>query len=264
MSDEIARRLVEARLRARPLPEFPGRLPETLEHAYAIQSASIKRWPDRVAGWKIAKLSPAQREQFGAERLVGPVFQSAIHRLAPGVGATVPVIDAGFAAVEAEYALELGAQIQPRSGDYSDEELATKVAAVYAAAEIASSPLVQVNQIGAMAVISDLGINAGLVVGPRIADWRSVQPGDVSIAVTVDGASVGNASPDAIMGDPLRALRSLVEFASPRSIVLPAGALISTGAMTGVHDVHPSSSARLEFGRFGGFDVNFEAAKSSD
>ena len=69
MSDEIARRSVEARLRVRPLPEFPGRLSETLEQAYALRSASIRRWPGRVAGWKIDKPSPAQREQFGVERV---------------------------------------------------------------------------------------------------------------------------------------------------------------------------------------------------
>ena len=258
--DAISRRLVDARLSAQPLPNFPGRLPVTLEQAYAIQSASVDRWPDKVAAWKTAKLSATDRARFPAERFAGPVFKSSIQTVEPGSCVIMAVYEGGFAAVEAEYALELGAVVPPSDRDYSDEELADLVSAVYGAAEIASSPMALINELGAMSLISDFGNNAGLVVGPKISDWRSRGPGSLSASVVVDDRTVGEATPEPIGRDPLQALRFLISLCANRGIELPEGTLISTGALTGVHDVQAYSTARVDFGSFGSFEVRFEPA----
>ena len=243
---------------AEPLPDFPGRLPVTLEQAYAIQSASVDRWPDEVAAWKVARLSPTDRERFRTERLAGPVFRSSIQTVEHGSCGVMAVYEGGFAAIEAEYALELGAAVPPSHKDYSDEELADLVRAVYGAAEIASSPMALVNDLGAMSVISDFGANGGLVVGPKISGWRSLGPGSLSASVAVDDVTVGEAAPEPIGRDALQALRFLINLCSSRGIELPEGALISTGALTGVHDVRVGSAARVDFGSFGSFEVGFE------
>jgi len=235
-------------------------LPETLEQAYAIQSASVDRWPDEVAAWKVARLSPTDRERFQTERLAGPVFRSSIRTAEAGSCKVMAVYDGGFAAIEAEYALELGAAVPPFDKDYPDEELADLVSAVYGAAEIAGSPMAVVNELGAMSVISDFGANAGLVVGPRIPGWRSLEPGSLSASVAVDDVTVGESTPDGIGRDPLQALRFLIGLSASRGIELPEGALISTGALTGVHDVRVGSTARVDFGSFGSFEVWFEPA----
>ena len=254
----ISRRLVDARLSAEPLPSFPGRLPETLEQAYAIQSASADRWPDEVAAWKVARLTPPDRARFQTEGLAGPVFKSSIQTVEPGSCEVMAIYEGGFAAIEAEYALELGAAVPPSDKDYSDEELADLVRAVYGAAEIAGSPMALVNELGAMSVISDFGANAGLVVGPNISGWRSLARGSLSASVAVDDVTVGEAAPDGIGRGPLQALRFLIGLCASRGIELPEGALISTGALTGVHDVRMNSTARVEFGSFGSFEVKFE------
>ena len=240
------------------MPDFPGRLPQTLEDAYAIQTASIGRWPDEVAGWKVAMLSPADSSRLSAERLVGPVFRSSIHTVEPGSCQVMPVYEGGFAAVEAEIVLELGVTVQPSDRDYSDEELADIVSAVYGGSEIASSPMAVVNERGPTSVISDLGNNAGVIVGPEISDWRSLTPGALSATVTIDDDVVGEATAEAIAEGPLQALRVLIGVSASRGVVLPAGTLVSTGAITGVHDMQVSSTARIDYGPFGWFDVKFE------
>ena len=73
----IAERLVAARRSASPLADFPGPLPTDLDTAYAIQGAGIALWPDTVAGWKVGRLAPEWQEQFGEDRLVGPIRQVA-------------------------------------------------------------------------------------------------------------------------------------------------------------------------------------------
>ena len=256
--DALSRCLIDARLKAQPLPDYPGQLPETLEQAYAIQAASIERWPEDVAGWKVAKLPPADRSRFSVERLVGPVFRPAIRKIEPGSCTVMPVYQGGMAAVEAELVLELGVTVPPSGKDYSDGELMELVSAVYCGAEIASSPMAVVNQRGATSIISDLGINAGVIVGPEITDWRSLPPGSPAVTVTVDDVLAGKAAVDAIVDGPLQALRFLMGISARHGCELPAGSLVSSGAITGVHDVRMSSIARVDYGSFGWFDLRFE------
>ena len=258
--DELSERLVSARKNAKPLTDFPGSLPTTLEQAYVIQSASIERWHDKVVAWKVAKLPEPDRNRFPAERLIGPVFESSIHTVEPGSCAVVPVYEGGFAAVEAEYGLELGASIQPSDRDYSDDEVADLIASVYGVAEIASSPIAMLNAIGAMAVIPDFGGNGGLVIGPQILQWRSAASGSLTASVTIDGQIAGEVTTQSIEHDPIQAVKALIAICRDRRIELPKGTLVSTGALTGVHDMSVSSNAQLDFGAFGAFEVRFEAA----
>jgi len=257
--DVISRRLIDARMTATALPCFPGDLPETLAQAYAIQMASIARWRDDVAGWKVGLLSPADSEYFSAERLIGPIFASHVHSIEPASTKVMPIFEGGFAAVEAEFVLELGVAVQPSGRDYTNEELADIVSAMYAGAEIASSPMADINRLGPTVVVSDFGNNAGLLLGPKVPDWHA-RPLDSLVArVTVDNVVVGNASADAIPGGPLQALRFVIGLAAARGLELPAGTLVSTGASTGIHEVELSSVARVDFGALGWFDVTFES-----
>ncbi len=261
--DAISRALVGARSRAEPLGAFPGAVPQTLDQSYAIQAASIARWPDSVVGWKVGLLSPADQDRYAAERLVGPIFSSQVHTVSTGSRTVMPIYVGGFAAVEAEFVFRLGATVAPVERDWSDDELTALVAGLHIGAEIASSPMAEINNLGPTVVVADFGNNAGLLVGPEIPDWRNVPPAELPSKVIVDGEVVGEASAAAIPGGPLGALRFVVGLSARRGLSLPTGTLISTGASTGIHDIDTSSISRVEFGDYGWFDVTFESMPGS-
>ena len=258
-TNAISERFVTARKLAEPLPGYPGELPATLEDAYAIQDVSIERWPDKVAGWKVGMVPAPFRPKFAVDRIAGPIFETTVVRVAAGATQTMPIYEGGFAAVEAEFILQLGQSVSPSQAEYSDEELAKLVSAMYVGVEIASSPLATINESGPCAIISDFGNNAGLIVGPEISDWSSRALGDLKALVTVDNRIVGDATANAIVGGPLQALRFLLQTCAERELTLSKGALISTGAATGVHDVTVASRARVGFPPFGWFEIEFEA-----
>lgn len=255
--DSISQRLVSARARAEALSNFPGDIPATLGDAYSVQSASIARWQDAVAGWKVGMVPQEYRERLAAERLSGPVFRSLMDHVEPGETRTMAIYAGGFAAVEAEFVFRIAQTIEPDDREYSDADLISLVSGLHVGIEIASSPMADVNRLGPCCVVSDFGNNAGLLVGPDVPDWHTLSPDTLRVAVSVDGEVVGEAGSDAIEGGLLQALRFLVDLSAKRSLTLTPGTYVSCGAVTGIHEVTAQSRSVVDFGAFGQFFVEF-------
>jgi 2-keto-4-pentenoate hydratase len=258
-AEVVSRAFVSARLAGRALEAFPGELPASLEAAYAVQGLSIGTWPDELAGWKIGATPPAFRDAVRDQRLAGPIFAKNVRKATAGGAVTMGVFKGGFAAVEAELLLCLGADAPARGGPVTREQAEALVAAMHIGVEIASSPLRAINDLGPMSIVSDFGNNAGLVVGPEIADWRTLAPSDLRARVMIDGALVGEGGPGVLPDGPIEALQFLVEKCRERGIALRAGSWVSTGAITGVHEAGPGAKARADFGQYGAIDVVLEA-----
>lgn len=241
----IARAFVDARRAGRALPSYPGAQPDSLDAAYLIQDEAIAAWPDRIAGWKLGRINPPHDAGFGAGRLAGPIFSRAVWRAGPAP-TLFAVIDGGFAAVEAEYVLELG-ETAPDHGDWTAAMVAPLVSRVFTGVEIAGSPFPGINDHGPAVTASDFGNNAGLILGTEIADWRERLSG-LSCAMTIDGAVVGRGGASSIPAGPLDSLAFLLNLLHHRGRRLETGQLISTGAATGVHDIAAGQTAVADFG----------------
>ena len=243
-AEAIARTLTAARRAAGALPEFPGDLPKTLAEAYAVQEAAIGLWPDQVAGWKVGRVPDSLQGVLGQERVAGPIFLRSVRAAAGAVD--FPVFAGGFAAVEAEFVIRIGADADPARVSYADADVRALIGAVHLGVETAGSPMAAINDIGPLAVASDFGNNAGLILGPDIGPWRA-EFADVEIAVWIDDRLVGRSTAASIPGGPLASLRFIAEHCARRGRPLRAGQLVSTGAATGVHDITAGQSARIAF-----------------
>lgn len=244
----VSRAFVAARLGGQALATFPGALPGSLEEAYAVQSRSIEAWPDDVVGWKIGGIPEPFRTQYGADRLVGPIFARSV-RTADGAAAPMTAYKGGFAAVEAEFVLVFGDKVEPGALEPSVEAVREAVSAVHVGVEIASSPLPVINELGPMSIITDFGNNAGLLIGPEVADGRTRDLSAIEVSVEIDGRPIaeGRTAPDA----PFAAAAFLVKVCAERGFTLPKGAFASTGAVTGVHEASVGSRSTVRFGGAG-------------
>lgn len=244
---EIARHFVCARLGARALDEYPGPLPASLDEAYARQDAAIELWPDRVVGWKVGKIPQGWVDIVGEERLVGPIFARHVQIQLPDECLALPVIDGGFAAVEAEYIFVLGRSAPPGKLDWTPEAAAECVGELRLGIEFAGSPLATINHLGPAVVVSDFGNNAGLLLGPVVERWRAQTLDSLSCETFVGGRLVGRGGAASISGGPLTALAFALNRCARRGRPLVAGDVVSTGASTGIHDIRIGERACVEF-----------------
>lgn len=244
----IARAFVDARRNGRALTAYPGVEPGSLDAAYAIQDEATAGWPDRIAGWKLGRINAPHEARFGAGRLAGPIFSRAVWT-AGAIPTRFGVIEGGFAAVEAEYVLELG-ETAPDRGGWTAADAGSLVSRVFTGVEIAGSPFAGINDHGPAVTASDFGNNAGLILGAEIAGWRDRLP-DLTCTMSIDGAVVGRGGAAAIPGGPLDSLAFLLNLLHRRGRRLEAGQLVSTGAATGVHDILAGQAAVADFGEDG-------------
>jgi len=244
-----ARAFVEARRNAVGLPEYPGPLPADLDQAYAIQDAAINLWSRteggvEPGGWKAGLIAPQLRTPGGDERLIGPVWPDAVHRLEDDTLLRLPVFDDGFAAVEAEFVVRLDAAVD--AGEWTAEQVAELPLTVFGGVEIASSPLAAINDLGPAVTISDFGNNAGVIIGGELPADTDLTA--VAVTTALDGDVVGEATGAAAPDTVLSSLAQTLTILGRRGRSIPDGTVFATGAVTGVHRATAGQTAVVRFG----------------
>lgn len=247
----ISDKLLAARTSCTGLPGFPGALPQTLETAYKIQERSMSKWDDNVIGWKIGGIPPHLQEQLQDVRLCGPIYEKSVKRSDGTDHLLMPVFKEGYSAFEAEFIIELGDTSALPATGLTQEHVESVITRIFIGFEMASSPIQNVNAIGSTAVISDFGINSGIIIGPEVTNWRDIDLSSVNVTVNIDGTLFGPTPPKPALEGPFGAVKFLIEHLKKRGTDIPVGTLASTGAITGVHDSGAGAKAEITFDGLG-------------
>lgn len=255
--------LVHAREAATTLDAFPGDIPDTLEKAYAVQKMAISQWDADLIGFKVGGVPAKWQDQFPTSWLAGPMFSDQSYAVESGQSLDVSVFEGGFAAYEAELVFVLKDLDKLDAPLESVDDTHAFISRVYLGAEIASSPNLRVNDMGPGSIISDLGNNAGVVLGPEaplsILDGLS----KLEVVLTIDDVEIGRACPNAGENGPLGALRFILNhFISLKGkIDLPENCLISSGAITGVHQSHAGTKSTITFADMAEYELKMVPRK---
>jgi 2-keto-4-pentenoate hydratase len=243
----VAAEFVKARRSAGSLSQYPGPLPQDLDSAYCCQDEAIRLWDDIVVGWKVGWILEPLSQKFGANRLVGPIFNRSVQYSNGDAQMDVPVFAEGFAAIEAEFVVQLSRDAPANVAEWTAETARRFVRAMYIGIEIASSPLKDINDYGPAVVASDFGNNAGLLLGAEIVDWQARSLESLHCETRIDGDVVGRGTAAAVSGGPMAALAFALRCNAQRGRPLRAGDFVSTGAATGVHSIGAGQSAEAIF-----------------
>lgn len=250
---KIAQAFVEARRSGTSIAAYPGQRPPDLATAYSIQDCALSLWNREVGGWKVGKINPPDDERLGANRLVGPAFADQIVRAGDGPH-SFGIFEGGFGAVEAEFMLRISPRdtalpATPRQAmDWVDE--------VRIGIEIASSPYAAINADGPCVTVSDHGNNYGLLLGPAIAReaWDGLN--EIPVTLSINGQVIGEATTATMLDGPFGAVCFLLRNLSERGIEPNAGWWVSSGAITGVHQVSSGDMVEARFGESGKLEAS--------
>ncbi len=235
-ADDVAMAFVSARREARALHSYPGLKPQELQAAYTIQDRAIVIDGRAVVGWKVGRINPPLDGQLGANRLSGPIFADSIVDAADGHAPDMPVFHGGFAAGEAEMLLHVAPGFTGPV-PWDDEGTKALLDDVRLGIEVASSPYPGINTDGPLVTVSDFGNNAGLVQGPALQGWRDLDLCAIPVRSEIDGEVVGAATAATMLDGPYGAVRFLLTNLIARGMDVSAGLWVSTGAITGVHEI---------------------------
>ena len=263
---DISSRFLAARRAAKSLSSFPGTVPETLEAAYAVQAKSIADWGEPIAGYKVGGIGPQWRDQYPSSWIAGPVFSSLVFTVKNGERLDIPVFEGGFAAYEPELLMRLEGISAVRQDIQTLAEAKTFVKNLHIGAEIASSPLASLNDLGPGSIISDFGNQAGIVIGPEIDLGWLDRIDTIDVTTRIDGEIVGQKSPTDGENGPLGTLRFLINHLiqhAPKS-GLPDTIWLSSGAITGVHKSHIDTVGAFDYGPLGNFEIAMVKRQSNE
>ena len=251
---KIASVFVDARRSAHALADYPGTPPQVLAEAYAIQDAAIPLFGGDIAGWKVGRINPPWLDQLGVSRLSGPIFANSVQPAANGHVPEGVIFDHGFGAAEAEFIFRIGSAPEAGQTKFSIDDAIDMIDAVFCGIEIASSPFSGINTMGPLVTISDFGNNNGLLIGPEISNRTSSALENWDVTTLIDGEVVGTGKAASFPGGLLESVRFLIENLVERGLPVTPGLLVSSGAVTGVHEVRAGQKVEARFGDYCSID----------
>jgi 2-keto-4-pentenoate hydratase len=213
----IADRLVAARRQGARIALAGPDVPKDYEEGFAIQDKVVAALGSPVIGWKVMEV-PA-----------GPVIFAAIlqsGRVIPG--GTWNVVGKEPAGIELEIAFRMGRDVPAGA---SAAQVLDAVAAAHVVFELCQSRLADPGKQPRHVMLADCIANAGIVIGPEIADWRGqdlkARPGRLLVdgKAHVEGKSV----------DPIGALQLLPPAMAARGKKLGSGQIVITGSLIGMN-----------------------------
>ena len=236
---------VAARRDKRGFSGYPGEKPACLSHAYEVQGGAIALWGESIAGWKVGRIVGDQEKLYGENRFLGPIFAGDVWQVASSEPATFPVIAGGSAALEAELIAKIELAQEDAGAKFTAAGVGRYVRSWHIGIEVAGSPLADIGYYGPLASIAAFGNNLGLLLGPEISPPVDVD--SITCTTVIEGQEAGTQRAGALPGGPHEAiafaLNKLVELKHD----IAGRMLISTGAITGVHNVRSDQHCLVQF-----------------
>lgn len=244
---QATRFLLEEQRACRPFAPIPASCaPRTVDEAYVMQeefSTLLAATRGPAAGYKIALTAPVtQRMVRFHEPVAGVIFAQTIHQT-PCVVRSAEYVHLG---VECEIAVQLRAALPIAKALYSRDDVADAVGAVMPALELVDDRNANYAELAAhvLSFIADNAWNAGIVLGPPVADWRAIDLAAARGTMSVNGHAVGEGYGRDVMGHPLEALTWLANMRAQRGKSLSQGMVIITGSIVAPRFVHAGDTVR--------------------
>ena len=253
----LAEKLFAENIESRPFRRPRGAdRPASLDEGYRVQSLLNRRFAEvgrgAPAGYKVGLTSDAIQTMYGSDQPIsGVVFETGVHR-SPARIARADYVHLG---IEFELAVEIGSDFRPEDAPFALDDASACVAACMPAFELIEDRHADHDDVDALAILMDNSWCAGVVLGPRRTDWRSLDLANTPVSLRVNDAPPATAVTGAAMGNPLNSLAWLANQLASRGTTLKSGMIVMTGSTLATQ--FPAAGDRLVYGieGLGGVDA---------
>jgi 2-keto-4-pentenoate hydratase len=191
--------------------------PRDFEEGFAVQDRVVALLGEPVVGWKVIEVPN------------GPVVFAPI--LAGGVvpaGGNWQVKGTEPAGIELEIAFRMARDVP---GTATPADIVDAIGSAHVVFELCQSRNVEPETLPRHVGLADCILNAGIIVGSEIPDWRSKELKAIPGRLLVDGKP----HIEGKSVDPLRALSVLPSALASRGKALKAGQVVITGSLIGMN-----------------------------
>jgi 2-keto-4-pentenoate hydratase len=242
--DAAAEMLAQARRSGTQIEALPM-TPLSVAEAHAIQDRVAALVGEPIGAFKAG--APPEGEPTRG------LIEARMVRPSP---ARMSVAEVPHLGVEGEVAFRFTRDLPARSQPYTRDEVA-KVVTVLPVIEVVSSRFREPLSRPKLEQLADCGINAGLVIGPEIADWSHLDLANLRMTFIVNGETqierVGGHPTD----DPIAGAVALANMLRDAGGV-KAGQIVTTGSWTGLPFLKPGDRCVVRFENLGEAEVVFD------
>jgi len=242
--------LVDVRRSRRRLTDLPPDLqPSDIAAAYAVQDAVVAR-AGTIGGWKVSPPTPVE------EPRCSPVLAADIHASPANLTFAANLI---APEIEVEIALLLARDLPARARAFDAEEVAEAIGSAHPALEILSSRFENRKAVPPNAAVADGQSSGGIVFGPALTDWRSLDFANVAMELYYDDERVGHCAGGPTLAVVLEEMTWLANHAARRNGGLKSGQIVITGArIKPIPIPRPNSRVRAEVAGLGSVSAKFD------
>jgi 2-keto-4-pentenoate hydratase len=232
--------------------------PRSVEDGYAVQytlnGMLARAGYGPVVGHKIGCTTPVMQRYLGIDHpSAGEVFETTAHRDA----AEIQLARYHRLGVECEIAAILGEDLPATGRPYTAESVAPAVRALAAAIEVVEDRYEDFTTWSAASLIADDFFNAGVVIGPPIETWRTLDPAGIRGRMTVDGREIGSGVGADILGHPRAALAWLADLRAGFGRPLREGEFVMLGSVVKTEWIDAPATVEVDLDGLGGAAIEF-------
>ena len=256
---QAARFITEHRLSKTRLPALDAEIrPLDVDAGYSVQAIANRQLSNanlgKVLGHKVGATNLVlQRRLNIAHPVAGEVFATTVHRRSVALRHS----DYVRPGVECEVVVHLGSDLPPRAASYSRAEVEAAIAACAAGMEIIDDRYVDVKTLGAPTLIADNALDAGVVIGEPVADWKALNLPALAAATAINGKVAVRGIGADVMGDPINVVVWLANDLSRRGLGLKAGEFVFTGSLVDIVWVQPGDHVVTSISGLGSVNCEF-------
>ncbi len=232
--------------------------PRDLATAYQIQDALVDRLlarhGGRRIGYKAACTNKLAQTQLNVPAPLAGQMLSFSHFHTP---ATLPTSDFTRRIIEAEFGVQMAADVPARATPYDADSIRPFIGSVMPGIEIVSHRFVDWSKVGAPSIAADNAIHGAWIQGEPFADWRKSRSCQPRVSLTVNGKLFDKGTGANVLGHPFNVVAWLANELPHRGKQLKAGDFITTGVVMNVYLANAGDEIVADFGVMGKIELTF-------